>query len=416
MKYVILIGDGMSDNKIASLGKKTPLEYASTPNLDKLAGAGRFGLFASVPKGFQPGSDVANLSIFGYAPEKYFTGRAPLEAASIGVKLAPKDVAFRCNLVTIADSDGTTIMDDYSAGHISTPEAAEIIKTLDSELEAYGVRFYPGTSYRHLMVWQDAPPGAKDVQTTPPHDISDKPVEGSLPEGASGSGADKLNELMEASKDILKSHPVNRKRIAFNRKPASSIWLWGQGVKPSIPTFHERFGVEGSIISAVDLMKGIGIYAGLKVINVPGATGYIDTNYKGKAEYALNSLLENDFVCVHVEAPDEAGHQGSLKDKLRAIEDFDKEIVGRVLEGLKKFGEYTVLALNDHPTPVELKTHTSDPVPFALCTSKDLEKGKKSANFSEIKAGKTGLFVEDCKAFMEEFFGRPEITKTPQTT
>lgn len=414
MKYVILIGDGMSDNPIASLGGSTPLEAAATPNLDLLAGAGRFGLFASVPPGFQPGSDVANLSILGYAPAKYFTGRAPLEAASIGVKLAPADVAFRCNLVTLAEKNGATIMDDYSSGHISTEEAAGIVKTLDDDLSTEGVRFYPGTSYRHLMVWENAPTGAKDVKTTPPHDISDKPVDGHLPDGPSGSGADKLNSLMEASKDILKGHHVNRARTEAGKKPASSIWLWGQGVKPDMPTFKERFGVGGSIISAVDLMKGIGIYAGLEVLNVPGATGYIDTNYRGKAEYALSSLEKEDFVCVHVEAPDEAGHQGSLKDKLTAIEDFDREIVGRILEGLKKFEEYTVLVLNDHPTPVELKTHTSDPVPFALCTSEDIARGKGKASFSEKTAEKTGLLVDDCKSFMEEFFGHAE--KTPQTT
>lgn len=401
MKYVILIGDGMADEPIDELGGKTPLEFASTPYLDSLAGTGKLGLFQTVPPGMPPGSDVANLSILGYDPRKYYSGRAPLEAASIGVKLSPTDIAFRCNLVTLIQKDGSFVMDDYSAGHISTDEAKGIIETLDKEFSKEGVRFYTGTSYRHLMV---SKAGGK-FKTTPPHDISDKKIDEHLPKG---DGADKLLRLMELSRVVLKDHPVNKKRTSAGKKPATSIWLWGQGFAPAMPTIKERFGVEGSIISAVDLMKGIGIYAGLEVLKVPGVTGYIDTNYKGKAEYALKTLETKDFVCVHVEAPDEAGHNGNLKDKLRAIEDFDREIVGPVLAGLEKFGEYRVLAMPDHPTPISIKTHTPDPVPFALCTMGGKRGERGSLKFSEREAGETGLLVEDCKVFLEEFFGREE--------
>ncbi len=401
MKYIILIGDGMADNAMDELDGKTPLESVDTPNMDSLAGTGKFGLFRTVPPGFPPGSDVANLSVLGYDPKKYYTGRAPLEAASIGVKLAPAEIAFRCNLVTLAEKDGSLVMDDYSAGHITTEDADSLIKSLDQALTSAGVRFYTGTSYRHLMV--SATTGK--FKTTPPHDISDKKIDEYLPKGA---GADKLVQLMELSRDILKDHPVNKKRVSNGKKPATSIWLWGQGAAPRMPTLKERFGVEGAIISAVDLMKGIGIYAGLEVIKVPGATGYIDTNYKGKAEAALAALERKDFVCVHVEAPDEAGHNGNLKDKLRAIEDFDRQIVGPILRGIEKFGEYRVLVLPDHPTPLAIKTHTPDPVPFALCTEGIKQSERGSAKFCEREAGETGWLVEDCETMIQEFFGRPE--------
>lgn len=402
MKQIILIGDGMADYPIKELGDKTPLEYAEVPNLDRLAATGKFGLFATVPSGMSPGSDVANLSVLGYDPRRYYTGRAPLEAASIGVKLDAGDIAFRCNLVTLRPEGGSMVMEDYSAGHISTEEASEIVLDLDRALSGSGVRFYPGTGYRHLMVWKG---GTKELKTTPPHDISDKKIDGHLP---SGSGADKLIGLMKGSWDILKDHPVNRRRAEGGKRPATSIWLWGQGSAPAMPTLKERFGVEGSIISAVDLMKGIGIYAGLEVINVPGATGYIDTNYRGKAEYALASLENKDFVCVHVEAPDEAGHNGNLKDKVRAIEDFDREVVGRVLKGLEGFGEWRLLALPDHPTPIALKTHTPDPVPFALCDGAALRGEMGAARFTEASAAASGVLVEDCGAMIEELFGKTE--------
>ncbi len=402
MKYVILIGDGMSDEAIERLGGRTPLEYASTPNMDRVAGAGLYGLFATVPEGYKPGSDVANMSILGYAPALYYTGRAPLEAASIGVKLDGTDTAFRCNLVTLSEGE-PVVMADYSAGHITTEEASELIKTLDARCRGLGVRFYTGTSYRHLMVWEGAPEGLYErLRTTPPHDISDREVAEYLP---SGEGAERLRELMNLSQSILKDHPVNAGRRERGQNPATSIWLWGQGVAPSMPSFEERFGLRGGMISAVDLMKGIGVYAGLEVIDVPGVTGYIDTNYAGKVEAALKALEDKDLVCVHVEAPDEAGHQGSLEDKLRAIEDFDALVVGEVLKGLSG-SEFRVLVITDHPTPVELKTHTSAPVPFAIASGKALAEGADKRKFSEPGGAATGLLVKDCEEFIKGFLGQ----------
>jgi 2,3-bisphosphoglycerate-independent phosphoglycerate mutase len=314
MKYIILIGDGMADLPIEELQGKTPLEAAETPNMDLVARSGTLGLLRTVPRGYPPGSDVANLSILGYDPAKYYTGRAPLEAASMGVKLAPEDTAFRCNLVTLDWREGAPVMDDYSSGHISTEEARELIIALDKTLSEESVRFHPGKSYRHLMVMPDAP---RELYLTPPHDITDKEIKPYLP---AGEGAERLKKLIERSQEVLRDHPVNRARRDSGKKTADSIWLWGEGSAPRIPTFRDRFDIEGAIISAVDLMNGIGVYAGFEVIAVPGATGYLDTDYGAKAEYALKALKGKNLVCVHVEAPDEAGHQGSLEEKIRAIE------------------------------------------------------------------------------------------------
>ena len=396
MKYIILIGDGMSDDPIKELGGRTPLQAAKTPNMDMLAQKGSIGLVKNVPDGYPPGSDVAILSVLGYDPAKYYTGRSPLEAASIGVNLAPDDLAVRCNLVTLGQKDGKVYMDDFSADHVTTDEARNIIKDVDEELGRAGIRFYPGVSYRHLMVWSGGPDG---LETTPPHDISGKEIKDYLPKG---KGSEKFIQLMNASQMLLKEHPVNIKREEDSHKPANSIWLWGQGRAPKLPTLKQRFGIEGSIISAVDLLKGLGIYAGLKVVNVPGATGYIDTNYKGKAEYALKELEARDFVCVHVEAPDEAGHSGDLKNKIKAIEDFDKEVVGRVLDGLSQFKNYRMLVLPDHPTPIAKKTHTRDPVPFVLYPSDDSH-GKA---YTEADAKASGLFVEQGHKLIEMLFER----------
>jgi len=397
MKYIILLGDGMSDYPIDELGGRTPLQAAKTPNMDYLAAHGSVGLAKTVPAGLPPGSDVANLSVFGYNPVECYTGRAPLEAASIGVKLTGGDVAFRCNLVTLSEKKGAFIMKDYSAGHISTEEASLIIKTLDDEFSALGARFYTGKSYRHLMVWKG---GIEGISTTPPHDISDKEVGPYLPKG---KGAELLISLIEKSRIILKDHPVNHRREREGKNTADSIWLWGQGRAPSMPTFSERFNLSGAMISAVDLMNGIGVYAGLKVIKVPGATGYLDTNYEGKVEYALNALEKMDIVCVHVEAPDEAGHQGLLKEKIKAIEDFDSRVVGRLLKGMKRFREYRMLVISDHPTPVALKTHTAAPVPYVIYSG---EIEGRALNFSEKDAKKTGVFFEDPPEFMERFIRR----------
>ncbi|MBI5286045.1 MAG: cofactor-independent phosphoglycerate mutase [Deltaproteobacteria bacterium] len=395
MKYIILIGDGMADYPIEELGGRTPLQAAKIPNMDLLAWKGTIVLVKTIPDGFPPGSDIANLSILGYDPSKYYTGRSPLEAASIGVELSPEDLAFRCNLVTLIQHDGKVFMGDYSAGHISTEEAKRIIQDLDKELSPEGVRFYPGVSYRHLMVWRGGPDG---LETTPPHDISGKEIIDYLPRG---EGSKKLVELMTCAQMLLKDHPVNQEREEKGLNPPNSIWLWGQGRAPRMPTLKERFGIEGSIISAVDLMKGIGIYAGLKVVHVPGVTGYIDTNYKGKAEYALRELEERDFVCVHVEAPDEASHQGDLKTKIRAIEDFDREVVGRVLDGLQRFKNYRIMVLTDHPTPIIKKTHTREAVPFVVYPCS----GKGGEGFDEGNVQASGLFVEEGFRLIERFLG-----------
>lgn len=399
MKYVILVGDGMADWKIESLGNKTPLQHCKTPNMDLIASRGEVGLFKSVPEGYPPGSDVCNLSILGYDPRDCYTGRSPLEAASMNVELEEKDMAFRANLVRIKEEDDIDVMDDYSGGHISTEEAVELIKALqdDPKLKEEGVRFHPGVAYRHLMVY----PGCSDegLHTTPPHDISDKDIEEHYPRGVEH---DKLKRLMIISREILNSHPVNEKRVSEGKKPANSIWLWGEGFAPKMEKFEDKHGLKGSLISAVDLMKGIAIYAGLESIDVPGATGYVETNYRGKAEYALDSLKNGkDFILVHVEAPDEAGHSGSLEDKITAIERFDDEVVGTILKGLEEIGDYKVIVLPDHPTPIEIKTHTSDPVPFAVFDSRNPK--NSGAIYDEDSAKASDIFIENPTDFINEF-------------
>lgn len=387
MKYVVLLGDGMSDEPIDELDGQTPLEYAATPNMDRVAREGQSGLAHTVTNGFHPGSDVANLSVFGYDPALCYSGRSPLEAASMGVELAPGDVAFRLNLVTLTANYGKLYMEDFSAGHISTEEASQLIQTLQEELGGDEFDFYPGVSYRHLMVWKN---GKDKLNFVPPHDISDQTVEDHMPQG---DGAEELIDLMTSSQMLFCHHPVNVRREADRQLPATSIWLWGHGRAPRMESMQERFGINGgAVISAVDLIKGIGIYAGLDVINVPGATGYVDTNYQGKADAALEALKTRDFVYLHVEAPDEASHSGNLEEKLQAIESFDKEVVGRVLDGLPALGDYRVMVLPDHPTPLMKKTHTSDPVPFALFDSAGkFTAANKVACYSEREAAASGI-------------------------
>ncbi|WP_048178947.1 cofactor-independent phosphoglycerate mutase [Methanosarcina siciliae] len=358
MKYAVLIGDGMADYPIEELGGRTILQAARTPAMDSIAARGKAGLAKTVPEGFPPGSDVANMSIFGYDPAIYYSGRAPLEAASMGVHLAADDVAFRCNLVTIENGK----IKDYSAGHISSDEAEILIDTLDFELRTEKVRFYPGISYRHLIVAGNDL-GA-ETECTPPHDITGEKKDDYLPGGKDGEF---FSDLIEASTVVLELHPVNLKRVQEGKNPANSIWVWGQGYAPKFRTFQELYGKSGAIISAVDLLKGIGIYAGLDVIEVPGATGYLDTNYEGKASAAIEALKTRDFVFVHVEAPDEAGHEGSLVKKMKAVEDFDSRIVAPILKHVEASDEpFTILVLPDHPTPISVKTHTRDPIPFAI--------------------------------------------------
>jgi 2,3-bisphosphoglycerate-independent phosphoglycerate mutase len=410
MKYLVLIGDGMSDYPLKELGGKTPLEAAKTPNMDFLAQNGECGWVQNVPSGMSPGSDVAAMSIFGYDPKKYYTGRGPLEAASLGVKLNKNEVAFRCNLVTVKDGK----MDDFTSGHISTEEAGQIIKTLDKKLGSKTVKFYTGLSYRHLLVisndkflrrrrirlWRKM----SNLKCTPPHDITGKMIENHLP---SGQGSDLVRHLMKESIMPLLEHPVNIKRIKAGKKPASMIWLWGQGAAPQLMPFRKKYKKSGAVITAVHLLKGLGNILGLKVIDVPGATGFLDTNYKGKAEYALRALKKCDLVFVHVEAPDEAGHMGDLRGKIKAIEDFDCKVVGTILEDIRKSGNrgIKILLLPDHPTPISKMTHTSDPVPFVIFDSRVKGQGAGVKGFNEKEIRKSKLFVAHGHELMKRLLG-----------
>jgi 2,3-bisphosphoglycerate-independent phosphoglycerate mutase len=405
MKYLIIVGDGMADYPVEILEGKTPLMLAKTPHMDWMAKHGEVGLVRTIPAGFNPGSEIANLSIFGYDPFRYYTGRGPLEAASLGVKLEPDDIAFRCNLVTLQFDGTKTFMEDFAAGHITNEEAKEIILDLDKEIGSKEIRFYPGVSYRHLMVMKDGAAkfsNLEKLELTPPHDIIGREISPFLPKGNQG---DPVLSLMDGSRPLLKDHPVNLNRKARGLRPANSIWLWGQGRSPRMITLKERFGLEGYVISAVHLLKGIGILAGLEALEVPGATGYFDTNYDGKAQYALRGLKEKDFVYLHVEAPDEAGHMGDLRLKIEAIETFDEKIVGAILKGMKDFERYKVLVLPDHPTPLSVRTHTADPVPYVIYSN---DKGSKNASvesFDEFSAGKSGIFIEKGFELIDKLLG-----------
>ncbi|MBI5664602.1 MAG: cofactor-independent phosphoglycerate mutase [Nitrospirae bacterium] len=409
MKYIVLVGDGMADRPLKALGYRTCLQKAHTPNMDRLAAEGEVGKARTVPPGIDPGSDVANLSILGYDPSKYYSGRAPIEAEYRGIKLGPSDVAFRCNLVTLKYASasgkgghdiGNAVMQDYSAGHISTKEAALLIRDINKKLGGKDISFYAGMSYRHLMIWKN---GMEKMQCTPPHDISGKKTGAYLPKG---KGAEELLSLMRRSAEILTSHPVNQKRISDGHNPANSIWLWGQGRKLTVPSFNEKYNLKGALISAVDLTKGLGICAGFDILKVKGATGYIDTNYIGKAKAALNALKKYDIVYVHVEAPDEAGHNGDLKAKMQAIEDFDKKVVGTILEGIKKSGDCSILLMPDHYTPISVRTHTSEPVPFAIYRSNGIS-GKpktKARAYSESICRMKNVLVFDKGHKLMDYF------------
>ncbi|MDD3873018.1 MAG: cofactor-independent phosphoglycerate mutase [Methanosarcina sp.] len=374
----------MADYPINKLGGKTILQTAQTPAMDYIASHGKNGLAKTISDGFPPGSDVANMSILGYDPAVYYSGRAPLEAASMGVNLAADDVAFRCNLITIEHGR----IKDYSAGHISSEEAKILIETLDMELSTEELSFYPGISYRHLVVARKNL--GIDTKCTPPHDITGKKFEEYLPGGKEGNF---FSDLIKASMAVLELHPVNLKRVEEGKNPASSIWVWGQGYAPKFTPFQELYGKTGTIISAVDLLKGIGIYAGLDVIEVEGATGYLDTNYEGKISAAIEALKTKDLVFVHVEAPDEAGHEGSIDKKLKAVEDFDSRIVAPILKHAEASDEpFTILILPDHPTPISVKTHTRDPIPFAVYrTDKTDSDGVMTFDEESAKKGSLGL-------------------------
>jgi 2,3-bisphosphoglycerate-independent phosphoglycerate mutase len=398
-KYVLLVGDGMGDYPLAELDGKTALEAAHTPNMDRIA-AVRVGLVKTIPEGLSPGSDVANLSLLGYDPTLCVTGRAPFEAASMGIPLGEQDVAFRMNLVTLdRRSAKEMVMVSHSSGDISTPEGRSIVATLQKDLVLPGVRMYPGVAYRHLLVWEKGPLTA---ETIPPHDVLDQNMVPYL----NPERGDAVAELIRRSWDILKDHPVNLARRREGLNEANSIWLWGQGKALRIPLFRDRFGLEGGVISAVDLLRGIGVYAGLRPIVVEGATGYLDTNYAGKAREALAALNNLDFMFVHVEAPDEASHNGNIHEKLQAIESFDEKVVGPVLEGLEAFPDYRVMVASDHFTPISIKTHARDPAPFAWAAKGELASEKKGGAFTEAAAKASGLYFDKGCELMPSFLGR----------
>jgi 2,3-bisphosphoglycerate-independent phosphoglycerate mutase len=392
MKYILIIGDGMADYSIPELGDKTPLQAAYKPNMDAIATRGRNGLIKNVPDDLSPGSDVAICSVLGYDPKVYCTGRGPLEAPSRGIKLGPKDVAYRCNLIT--EKDGAIA--DYSAGHITTEEAAQLITALQKAFNKPGeVEFYPGLDYRHFLILRDFK-HSEEIKCTPPHDATGVAVSEVLPQ-AKEAKAEKqakfLRDLIVGSRDILLNHPVNVARVKSGKNPGNLIWLWGGGKKPFMPTLKEKYGVKGAVISAVDLVKGIGTYAGMQVINVPGATGLANTNYEGKADAALKALENNDLVVIHVEAPDEAGHIRDVDLKVKTIEDLDKRLIGRILDGLKE--PYAIAILPDHPTPISIGTHSRDPVPFAIASPKIIPDNIKKFDEASAKEGGFGLVTKD---------------------
>ena len=397
MKYIVVLGDGMADRPIEEIGGKTPLEYADTPFMDRLAGMSEIGLSANIPDGMKPGSDTANLAVLGYNPEKYYTGRSPLEALSIGVDMDDTDIAIRCNIVTLSDDDRAyeekTII-DHSSGEISTGEAAELIEAVQSELQDDIYQFYVGTSYRHLTIWKNG--AVKEL--TPPHDILGKVIGSYLPDD------EKLTTFMKRSYDILNNHPINIERAKKGLNKANSIWFWGAGTKPALDSFEEKYGKKGAMISAVDLLKGIAVGTGMTNIIVDGADGTLETNYEGKAEAAVKAVSEDgfDYVYVHVEAPDEMGHQGSLENKLKAIEYLDSRVIKPIYEKLTQSGiDFRMLILPDHPTPIAVRTHTSDPVPYMMYDSTNTL--SNDIKYNERQAKGTGRIFEKGYELMSYF-------------
>ena len=387
MKYVVVLGDGMADKPIEELGGKTPLAYANTPTMDRLSKMSEIGMVHTIPEGMKPGSDTANLSVLGYDPKKYYTGRSPLEALSIGVDMKATDVALRCNIVTVSTDDlpyeEKTII-DHSSGEISTEDAAVLLEAVKKELETDTYKFYVGTSYRHLTIWDKG----EVVELTPPHDVLGQKIGQYLP-------ADKvLREMQKKSYDILANHPINVERMKKGLNPANSLWFWGAGTRPCVTSFEEKNGKKGAMISAVDLLKGIAVGSGMKVIEVEGATGGLETNYEGKAQAAVDVLLEEgyDLAYIHVEAPDEMGHQGSVERKVKAIENLDERVIKPVTEALNKAGvDYRMLVMPDHPTPICVRTHTSDPVPYMLYDSTDIKEG--TLDYTEECGKESGIFM-----------------------
>lgn len=399
MKYIVILGDGMSDYPVPELGNKTPLQVAKKPNIDRLAQYGQLGLVKTVPETLPPGSDVANLSVLGYEPEKYYTGRSPLEAASIGIDLKDTDVTFRTNLVTLSEAERyeDRVMVDYSSDEISTEEAHQLLDTIQAHFNNELYTYYKGISYRHCLLWEK---GSLDLDLTPPHDILGKRIADYLP---SGKDSLPLLKMMKESQRLLENHPVNLKRKEKGLRPANSIWIWGEGKKPALDPFKNKYGLSGAVISAVDLIKGLGILAGMDSIDVKGATGNIDTNYLGKAQAALDALSQGkDFVFVHIEAPDECGHRYEIDNKVKSIELIDELVVASLIKGLEVYEDYKILVLPDHPTPLSLRTHTRDPVPYILYQKSRAKKGS-SMTYNEKNAQDTGIFIGSGTDLMAKF-------------
>jgi len=396
MKYAVILPDGAADEPLPELDGRTPLEAAQIPFIDSIVETGRIGTVRTVPDGFVPGSDVATMSLLGYDVKKHYTGRAPIEAVAQNVRLRPEDIVFRCNLVNITNGE----MTDFTAGHISTQEAARIIRDLNSALSADGVAFHTGVSYRNLMVISD--PDALDVACMPPHDIPSEPVADYQPRGR---GAKRIADLMQRASKIVAEHEVNKVRRDLGELPATNVWLWGQGVVPIMPRFRQRFGVRGAAIAAVDLIRGLGKLLGWTLIDVPGATGYLDTDYAAKGRYAVNALDEYDLVAVHIEAPDEAGHMGDVRAKIQALEKIDDLIVGPVLEKLRTFDAWRILVAPDHPTPVGRRTHTATPPPFCM-TGAGVVRVVGQERFSERAAAASDLHIAAGHELMEYFLRR----------
>ncbi|MBI2191809.1 MAG: cofactor-independent phosphoglycerate mutase [Planctomycetes bacterium] len=393
MKYFLIVPDGMADHPIRELGGRTPVEAAVTPHLDAACSDGRLGLAHTTCSAHSPGSDVATMCLLGYNPDRYYTGRAPLEAASLGIELGPRDLAVRCNLIT-ADEEKLI---DYSAGSIPTESAHVLMKAVSAALGTETLNFYPGVSYRNLLVVRGC--GPLVLKAFPPHDVMGRRLQDIYP---TGEGSDLLTGLIRRSRSVLADHPVNRDRERSGKPPANLIWLWGAGQKPALPTFSSRFGRSGAVVAAVDLIKGIGRILGWDVLTVEGATGYFDTNYRGKAEAGIAALRDHDFVFVHVEAPDEAGHAGDVREKIRAIENVDRHVIGPVREALRAYPEHRLLILPDHPTPIAIRTHVKEPVPFALCGSGITSGGPST--YSEARARRSTLKLDRGYELMDLFF------------
>lgn len=402
MKYVVVLCDGMADYPVPALGGKTPMMVAKKPHIDALAAKAEVGLVRTVAPGLKPGSDVANMSVLGFDPHRFYTGRSPLEAASIGIDMKDSDVSLRTNLVTLSDKGepfADKVIEDYCADDISTGEARQLIETVQAAFGGGEYDFYTGVSYRHCLIWHG---GTTELgNMTPPHDITGKVIG---PHLSTAETARPLLEMMEKSFDLLKDHPVNKARVAAGRRPANCIWLWGEGKRPALRPFEALYGIKGGMVSAVDLLKGIANCAGMEVAEVPGATGYIDTDFEGKAKAALDLLTRNDLVYVHFEAPDECGHRNEPENKVKAIEMIDSRVLPILEEGLEQYEDYKILLLPDHPTPIVTRTHASDPVPYLLYQKSAPKTGVDTINEETAKA--TGIYMENGPAMMPHFLGQ----------